>query len=1786
MCAAVGQDDGFIRVLRDIVAFVDTNKSKRPLPMDSLLVRSADGELLQPSKKRKVPIVVVRFSPNGKYLASGCTDGYIDLFSVDTDEAGVVQAFKFVGVCKGHTGAISQIDFDLESKYLQSNTWSDELKFWSISSCSEHSRSTDLRDTEWATFTCRLAWHVLACVPTGNESMIRSICRQVSADGKTPSVFAAGFSNGALKLMPFPSPEDGFTGLTYKSSCRAIDQMCYSRDDSFLIVAGGPEPTLEVYRHFEAADIPSDDSDVREILRASKVVSAKERQLAGEDPEMQAVKPYLGAIFPPSTEPFIKPLSAFPNYSFLLDHVQSFRGHDTRHSVFFNASGGLIFMACGMVVVQDSILPDDASDAQEVPRQRHFSEHQGDVSCIAVHPGGWLVASADCGKTPVILVWNSEEFDERKGKFEVVGKVAGTLIQGKLMADRVGISHICFGGDMGQWLFAIGLSEGCPVSWYRTADAWQTSQLLATISTRLSKFLALACNPVDNIVVTCGVKFLKFWTVHERSGSMTAEKAFYGTEQARTMCCVEFLLLGNSNSRTVTGSIDGCIFIWYREQLMSILKDAHHVPTLKSVRGVSIFDLAFDRVNALLFSGGRDGMLRVWSVDDSIFFSDVATLKRKGESGPLQGNTCPGCGFFTSVPAPGGIRRCANCNSDDLEDVADAVACIRSVSVRGPQVVLGTSRGEIILVVPDSFAVTQASACFPKEMRVAVASHGNGTVSCIHFHPVYETIFFTVGDDCILRMWDVETKRLALCIRIEEALRREGDEAVDPGAAATALHVSQDGNLLAVGFSNGYLALLSFFGRDKKLRLCNSSETRGEFAILRRSRGISCLAFGKWEGAVMLAVGTFDGLLHLFQCVERSGRDPACRFKTTCRGHSGSILSIDWSEDGKVIQSSSRDYELFFWRLDESSEHKLRCKTQRPMTCRNVVWNEWTSPLGWYVQGTRLIKGVSSARPFTDENAITSAYAHFPDSDLCIFGDIDGQISLLPFPSSEKSPLLSQARVLTGAITCVRRSRGEQSHVVASTERAGGLYIWRIKQGGQANWATMGQVGRSVDLCWQTVMHRLTETEQSELSTDDQVPESTRSDDQFLSSVHPYLSAIRQPLGWRPSAENLKLPDNELKLEYVYGYRGHDSTRNLFKINKNQELLYYVASVCIILNHHNERRTQRIFDKHHSEIQCIAVSPDRTTVASVSSNLRARVLVWNSKTLKQLGCVNSVHPGKVSAMCFSSDGKVLALAVANGKTTTVAFYEWKDGHLRAEHPAQPWKILALECNPLTGTFVSAGVRHVYFWRLVGNNLSSQMALIEESQVMTSVAFLGQHERENTIVVGNSTGHLLLWKEDKEAFGRIAPDKLISAHNGPVFDIRAEEGSLISCSKGGEVCIWKHNGKCDIARDQFFTVALPEESAECTHCPVHGSKGDREARSGELLACLRAVVRIKKDMSYALVVGTGNNNIYEAFVDPSAKTLRANVIMPSHSEGKILGMASHPGKAVFATCGEDKSLKTWDREERSILRETLLGNEPTVLVYSVDGSRLVVGLSNGEIRIYDAATLECIGEVDEYPPRKVRDMKFSPDGRLLAAACDDAKIHVYAVPLTRQFASERAGNVTETRDVFSLVGKCKGHARSVVRLDWSADGARMQSESEDYDTILWDMSASIKQSRKEGDQPHVFEPLRNAQAHADLSWQTRDCLLTWHTGGLLRPVADFNSLLTSARSKLGDALAVGDCKGGIRLYRFPCYDEESRPRLYHGHSPGVSKVCFRQVECVCSPVLGVALVILTFDCLQL
>ncbi|KAJ7398332.1 hypothetical protein BTVI_126260 [Pitangus sulphuratus] len=85
----------------------------------------------------------------------------------------------------------------------------------------------------------------------------------------------------------------------------------------------------------------------------------------------------------------------------------------------------------------------------------------------------------------------------------------------------------------------------------------------------------------------------------------------------------------------------------------------------------------------------------------------------------------------------------------------------------------------------------------------------------------------------------------------------------------------------------------------------------------------------------------------------------------------------------------------------------------------------------------------------------------------------------------------------------------------------------------------------------------------------------------------------------------VELPAKRLKLEWImllqldqhtsYGYRGRDCRSNLYLLPTG-ETVYFIASVVVLFN--VEEQLQRHYTGHNDDVKCLAVHPDRITIAT------------------------------------------------------------------------------------------------------------------------------------------------------------------------------------------------------------------------------------------------------------------------------------------------------------------------------------------------------------------------------------------------------------------------------------------------------------------------------------------------------------------------------------------------------------------------------------------------------------
>ena len=78
-----------------------------------------------------------------------------------------------------------------------------------------------------------------------------------------------------------------------------------------------------------------------------------------------------------------------------------YRGHDARMNVYYTATGDVVYHAAAVGVVMNP----------QTRQQRFFINHTNDISCLAMHPDGDLIATGQTGKDPRICVWRASTLE-------------------------------------------------------------------------------------------------------------------------------------------------------------------------------------------------------------------------------------------------------------------------------------------------------------------------------------------------------------------------------------------------------------------------------------------------------------------------------------------------------------------------------------------------------------------------------------------------------------------------------------------------------------------------------------------------------------------------------------------------------------------------------------------------------------------------------------------------------------------------------------------------------------------------------------------------------------------------------------------------------------------------------------------------------------------------------------------------------------------------------------------------------------------------------------------------------------------------------------------------------------------------------------------------------------------------------------------------------------------------------------------------------------------------------
>ncbi|XP_076021748.1 echinoderm microtubule-associated protein-like 1 isoform X3 [Genypterus blacodes] len=576
------------------------------------------------------------------------------------------------------------------------------------------------------------------------------------------------------------------------------------------------------------------------------------------------------------------------------------------------------------------------------------------------------------------------------------------------------------------------------------------------------------------------------------------------------------------------------------------------------------------------------------------------------------------------------------------------------------------------------------------------------------------------------------------------------------------------------------------------------------------------------------------------------------------------------------------------------------------------------------------------------------------------------------------------------------------------------------------------------------------------------------------------------------------LPGNKLKLDWVYGYRGRDCRSNLYLLPTG-ETVYFIASVVVLFN--VDERLQRHYTGHTDDIKCLAVHPDKITIAtgqvagtsSDGKQLAPHVRVWDSVSLNTLHVLGTgFFDRALVCLAFSkSNGGNTLCVVDDSNDHVLSVWDWQREDKLAEVKCSNESVFAVDFHPTdSNIIVTCGKSHLYFWTLEKSMLVKKQGLFEKQEKPKFVLCVTFAENGDTIT-GDSGGNILVWGKGTNRISHV----IQGAHEGSVFALcMLRNGTLVSGGKDRRLVCW------DSSYQQTQTVEVPE-----------------------LFGPIRTVAEGRGE---TMLIGTTKNFVLQGNLDGDFVP-----ITQGHTD-ELWGLAVHPLKPQFLTCGYDRQVSLWDSSSHQLIWTKSMEDAAQSAGFHPSGAVVAVGTQTGRWLVLDTDTKDLV-TVHTDGNEQLSVMCYGPDGNFLAIGSHDNYIYIYAV--------------SENGRKYSRVGKCSGHSSFITHLDWSLDSQYLVSNSGDYEILYWI--------------PSVCKQVVSVETTRDLQWATYSCALGFHVFGLWPDGSDGTDINAVCRSNDKSLLVTGDDFGKVHLFSYPCSQFRAPSHVYGGHSSHVTNVTF-------------------------
>jgi microtubule-associated protein-like 6 len=192
----------------------------------------------------------IKFSPDGRFIAVGNADNFIDVYSVPGRYSSEQSDFRRRWQLKGHSSFINHLDWDAASSYLQSNCGAHELLYWKLWDPDptaedaqlrprQEKQSSKMRDTEWVTQSCIFGWALRGIWPEDADGTDVNACCRSNTGARELLATADDF--GTVKLFRYPCIVPRADHRPYGGHSSHVTNIGFTHNDQWLVSTGGDD---------------------------------------------------------------------------------------------------------------------------------------------------------------------------------------------------------------------------------------------------------------------------------------------------------------------------------------------------------------------------------------------------------------------------------------------------------------------------------------------------------------------------------------------------------------------------------------------------------------------------------------------------------------------------------------------------------------------------------------------------------------------------------------------------------------------------------------------------------------------------------------------------------------------------------------------------------------------------------------------------------------------------------------------------------------------------------------------------------------------------------------------------------------------------------------------------------------------------------------------------------------------------------------------------------------------------------------------------------------------------------------------------------------------------------------------------------------------------------------------------------------------------------------------------------------------------------------------------------